>query len=554
LKKIIYSLIIFILSGTFSNAQDQYRLVNFINKIEGNKIVFYNFIQDSGKLLISSSLGVFQIEDSDLTKVSDITGPVNLIGGEIITISGDDIVKSNDYNYLLEFNTLDKSVPTQKIDNQVFMIVNGSLRIYKTPFYNNTFENLSVRSITKNYVGSYSGIFQKENGLKISEIQTNSHIRELNSGVYVCYSALAKIEDDKTIFFRNQYEEIEVLGKSLGSIVDILSVSGNYILFTTKGVYSTDLTNYINPITVNEEDQNPFDRSKWPKFITIYENIDNFKIVQFYFNKTIFNYYPNTKDINPIIRLKEEVKSLVYYDDFVYLLDNKNLKKVRQGRREVVLIKNIQDYHSFLPISRDRILLFSDLGIWLYDLVKNSRKLITTEEVNYGAFYKENNNLAIGTTNGILNFKITDLENISIEFDNKPLESTSSNGYLYFLLILSTATIGYLLSFKVSRPSIPLNTTTNLKEAIDNYIENNLAVVSVKSIETEFNISYTKIKSLYQSPSIGKIIKTKREQLVFELIESRESVSEISAQTGYSESYLKKRIKLITRNNNKYSL
>lgn len=541
MKKFISFGIIFILAGTFSTAQDQYRLVDLVNNIDGEKVVFYNFLQDSDKLLVSSSLGIFQIEDTALFKISDITGPVKLRGGEIVTISRDEIPKSFDYNYLLELNNRERPLPTQKIDDQLFMITNGLLRIYKIQLYTKDFENLSIRSITENYIGSYSGIFQRENKSKISEIQTNSHIRELDSGVFVCYSALAKIEDDKTIFFRNQYEEIEVLGKALGYIVDIISVSGNYILFTTEGVYSTDLKNYLHAIVINKEDQNPFDRIYWPKFISIFEDIDRNKIVQFYFDKTIYNYFISTKNLNPIIELEHEVLHIVQHDAFIFLLDNKHLKKVRQGRKDEILIDQVQELHSFLPINFNRILLFSDLGIWLYDITKNSKVLISAEEVNYGAIYMENNDLVVGTTNGTLNFKITDLEETIIPY-NKSKEKSRANGYLYTIILFLTSIIGYLL-IKGSKSSHSFKTSTNIKEDIDNYIENHLAGVSVKSIETEFSISYTKLKSLYQTQSIGKTIKLKREQLAFELMKNGKSTTEISERTGYSISYLKKLMK-----------
>ena len=166
-----------------------------IQKIYDDK-VFYNFVTYQNELYISSNSGIYKINSSgdDLTLFDgSIIGPINSI-----------FQKNN--NFKIKFIKSPLKFPDfyststsdfAYLENTLFIISRGKLLIYKDLSYEfKPFE--SVRSITKNAVGSYNGIYIK--GKKLNKITyTDGQIKEFDSITFVCYNGLLSYKKIKKL-------------------------------------------------------------------------------------------------------------------------------------------------------------------------------------------------------------------------------------------------------------------------------------------------------------------------------------------------------------------
>ena len=75
---------------------------------------------------------------------------------------------------------------------------------------------------------------------------------------------------------------------------------------------------------------------------------------------------------------------------------------------------------------------------------------------------------------------------------------------------------------------------------IKKFIVKNLTTVTLITLQDKFNLDYNAINNLQKGFSPAKFIKQERNSKAKELFLKEESISKISNNTGYSESYLLK--------------
>ena len=75
---------------------------------------------------------------------------------------------------------------------------------------------------------------------------------------------------------------------------------------------------------------------------------------------------------------------------------------------------------------------------------------------------------------------------------------------------------------------------------IKKFIVKNLTTVTLITLQDKFNLDYNAINNLQKEFSPAKFIKQERNSKAKELFLKEESISKISNNTGYSESYLLK--------------
>ena len=544
MKKIIFILLIFIHYDQTLVAQPRFELNRIINVYNQQEVIFYNFLRNNNDLLIGSSVGVFQINNDKLLNISSIPGPIGLVDRKIVEIARGEINRSLEYTYLLEPHFKSTPVPTIIYNNKLYLIVDGKIRVYLDKKSHKTFEGLSVRSISENFIGTYQGIFQKSSKNIVSDIQTNSYLREINNSLFVCYSGLAIIKGKEEILFRNNLEELEILGKSYGFIVDITTYREKYILFSTKGIYITDLENFIQPIAIPENESDPYNRTNWPKYVFSYIDKGYNDHLLFCLENKIYRYYFETNSLQLYAKLEGEIKYITTYEDHIYVLNQNDLRKIRQGKNDFIILKNTNNFHSFLPLNNNRILLFSDFGIFIHDFLNSLTTSISAEEVNFGAVYSDTDSISIGGVNGITTYKINDLENMVFPITEKNSPRRTNYYFIIGIIALLVFSIYLFMIKKSSKPTIIVSNDIDLKKSIDQYIDDNLEKITIDSITEEYKISYTKLKRMYQPTTIGKLITNKRQKLLLELLDNQEHLSDISRKTGYSITYLKKLISL----------
>ncbi|MDB3902018.1 hypothetical protein N9326_05930, partial [Flavobacteriaceae bacterium] len=166
-----------------------------IDKVYEGKI-FYNFVQYEDELYVSSNKGVFKIESSNNNSLlifkKDIIGPIKT-----------NFSKNQNYKIKFQSPVVEIKPPTflnaitdyAFFNNSLFIIRRGKLVSFKKLSYEySPYE--SVRSITKNTVGSYNGVFI--NGKKLKKLKyTDGQIKEFDNITFVCYKGLLSYENNK---------------------------------------------------------------------------------------------------------------------------------------------------------------------------------------------------------------------------------------------------------------------------------------------------------------------------------------------------------------------
>ena len=120
------------------------------------------------------------------------------------------------------------------------------------------------------------------------------------------------------------------------------------------------------------------------------------------------------------------------------------------------------------------------------------------------------------------------------------MKNTPNSLYFIYILISIIICAALVLIFKFRLNSKVVFTNEELVVDIKKYIDKNLNIVTVNSIQSAFNLEHAAIYHLSSSFKPGEYIKGQRERKAFDLIRSKKSNIEIAKITGYSLSYIKK--------------
>ena len=520
-----------------------------IDKVYEGKI-FYNFVQYEDELYVSSNKGVFKIESSNNNSLlifkKDIIGPIKT-----------NFSKNQNYKIKFQSPVVEIKPPTflnaitdyAFFNNSLFIIRRGKLVSFKKLSYEySPYE--SVRSITKNTVGSYNGIFI--NGKKLKKLKyTDGQIKEFDSITFVCYKGLLSYENNKeTIIYRGNDKRNE---KKYGNIYDIFLINHpNYLVVSSNGLYnynseenSFDLIystqKEIIPARVNKNDTKIGNNG-------IFSFVDNNELISININtletKSLGNWLEN--NVNDILLCDVEPKNIYT------ISENKYLHYYKMSSDGLELIKKTPINLTAHTISDfgNLIFLSGNNGLSIYD--KNKQKMFDgyiLDEFNKNAVYKSANEISFGSIHGVYSFKNLKEFSKNLIFSDFKIEKSYKSEFFFFLIalfILITIVVKKYNSsnkINVSREKLVLN--------IKNFIQNNLNSVTLKMLEDEFDLAYYEINSLDKDFKPAVFIKNSRKIKAQKMFFDKKSMSEIAQKTGYSETYLlKNKTKFINKNYN----
>ena len=520
-----------------------------IDKVYEGKI-FYNFVQYEDELYVSSNKGVFKIESSNNNSLlifkKDIIGPIKT-----------NFSKNQNYKIKFQSPVVEIKPPTflnaitdyAFFNNSLFIIRRGKLVSFKKLSYEySPYE--SVRSITKNTVGSYNGIFI--NGKKLKKLNyTDGQIKEFDSITFVCYKGLLSYENNKeTIIYRGNDKRNE---KKYGNIYDIFLINHpNYLVVSSNGLYnynseenSFDLIystqKEIIPARVNKNDNKIGNNG-------IFSFVDNNELISINVNtletKTLGNWLEN--NVDDILLCDVEPKNIYTISENKYL----HYYKMNSDGLELIEKTPINLTAHTISDFGNLIFLSGNNGLSIYD--KNKRKMFDgyiLDEFNKNAVYKSENEISFGSIHGVYSFKNLKEFSKNLIFTDFKIEKSYKSEFFFFLIalfILITIVVKKYNSsnkINVSREKLVLN--------IKNFIQNNLNSVTLKMLEDEFDLAYYEINSLDKDFKPAVFIKNSRKIKAQKMFFDKKSMSEIAQKTGYSETYLlKNKTKFINKNYN----
>jgi len=496
--------------------------------------VFKNVVINNDNTYVSSNKGLYIINFENLE--------LELYDESIIgEVNSDLTIKSSIYK--IEFIKPPIEIPKEYnntitdfayFKNHLILISRGKILLYK----NNPFKFLpygSVRTISKNAIGTYNGIFINGNKLK-KPLYTDGQIKEIDSTFFICYNGLIEYRKSKEkIIYDNDNSKFS--NSRLGNISDIFSINDSTLLvISSKGLYK-----YNNKKNI---------------FSKVYSKKNEIKIIKNKINDRIknnneFHFIDGEKYIS--INILDFSKRVVYEnipDEIIDILEcsidgnilyaigkDKSLLKLKGSKNHIKLLKKyklnnsahtVSDYLDLIFISGDE-----GLSVFVKSIEKTHQQLII-DEFNKNAVFKSENQISFGSIHGI--YKINDVNELTKSSYLTNLDNYNQSEYNYENLIIIFVVLLFLLSTRIFKTKKLSN--EELVIEIKKYINKNLKTVTLNSLEDKFNLDYSAINNLQNEFRPAKYIKNKRNEIAKEMFLNGEKVSKISKKTGYSESYL----------------
>ena len=517
-------------------AQNKYTLISMYDDKN-----YYSIVDYGENIYLGTDKGIYKVDQSNNIFLFDdqIIGSIN------------SSLKKKDLN--IKFLNPPQFVPLQEEysnsisdllirDKDLFIISRGKLFVFRELWYNFTpYE--SVRSITKNYIGSYSGIY-KDNGLVDYPTYTNGQIKEFDEVTFICYDGLVEIINDQVNFIY----DYQLDDKKLGRFSNIFKLSkSHFIVISSKGIFQFN--------SKNDEFKLIYDSNNSPVVPTrkIFRNGYEFREFGFSFaHKNSFNLMNlETFEVSKFTfdKLSENIVDIVNKGSHYYLIsDQKKLYKLYidfnnptdSKRNQIVEVINLHHPKHTIEMFDGYIVLIGNNGLSIYDT--NNGKMyerLLTEEFNKGAVFLDDKSLKIGGLYGVYSFENFDFKLKNI-LKNMPSKSMPTN-YWMILFFMSLMLIGVLTYLFISSRTEKNSVKENLLDEIKDYINKNISEITINSITEKFNLDYNQLYKLNNEFKPGKYISDQRQKIAAQLIKKDKHLKEIAEKTGYSQSYLIRR-------------
>ena len=522
MKKIILIAIIFI-SWQIKSQEKGYKLENLISQLNDSELVAFNLIIDDEKeVLIATNQGVFTLEKGNISnQVSEIAkwARFDFSTKTFKSTTKLELVERNEF--LIEISE----------DNFYYRIIDRRLVVYTKRIYQKYLEDKSIRAISKEFIGTYDGIYDSNlKRLDNYPSYSSGKIRKFDNKTFVLYDGLFYAEDNQTHYFKSILGEIEIDGQSIGFGIDVLPLKQDqYLLFTSKGVWKTDLlkAEAVDLSTLQ-------DRHKFVKLIHQYEDDDRI----LYILDNQLKLLGSDLKSEVIIYFEEEILDItkIQNGSDIYFLSNQSIGMIRNSKIEKI-VENSAGFHTIMPLS-DQLVLTSDQGLFRLDNKTIALNKVITEEFNKQSLEVMQDSIWAGSVSGLYKMALRDFET----YESKEIKPKKSSVFQWILYCLITVLfiIILILTYKLTSRSkaIQINEAVT-KEMIVKFLKDNIETVTLISIQNEFNISYRKLVSILgESP--GKVIEFERKKILYAKSNKGKSIEELSKLTGYSVQYLKK--------------
>lgn len=540
---VIVTITIYPLS-VFSNNLSNYQL-----KSVSSHFYFYNFCMKDGELLIGSDHGILKFKKTSEIIIVDANqkGYVYLENNKLVTsnvyVNGN---STPEYTSLLPTEFKTKSIIGTIQNNTILIIAKGQLFIYKKGIYKyNT--DLSIRSISKNYIGSYNGIYYK--GAKSTNLKyTNGFIREYPDETFICYDGIYRI--NKTNVENYGYLAGEKFSNlNLGKAFDIYKVnSKEFLVFSNTGLFTTNLKDFAKKIISVKSGEEP-------RFINTM-NRNEIPVYLFFSQKnTIYRYTLSSGELIKTLQIDSNFGDIedCYFDPMVmgkiYIITKDKLLQANATARNTyntnILNENLDSNHQIINYD-DNLLITSNSGLSLYNLAtKKLSKNIIRDEFNKRAVYVTDGVVYLGTISGYYELnqtQINQLVNLAENNEDIQFKVSQNENYIVIFILGSLCLILTILSsilWKKNKLKIEKKLIFSKTEII-NYIEENIESVTIYNICENFKITSQQLITILNNEKPGELIRKKRIEIVTRMRKQKKDLETIAKATGFSVSYLKK--------------
>ncbi len=535
----------FILIQLLSYASEADTVLNMVI----SKPYFYNLVQnDKGDFYAGTSNGVYELKGEKTSHFDSKSGYVKIgVNGKIeIDSTGISSHESTQYLYLLPYPNEKRQEYHSGNEQQFYIVSGGRLFIFDIVPYSITHRNQSVRSITKNVVGTYSGVYYKGAKMEFPTL-TDGYIREFGDTIFICYGGLFMITPQKTANFLTETPYSAYIDSIEVGYVDDIFYSRQYhsfIFSSSNGVYSMgeDMKSpkKIYPVSNGE-----------PVVLLGVKDGFIFTVA----NKLI-SYSSKDDRIAYLDSTSENIISGYKLNNrIIYTLSNHTLYR-SSTTGYFKKVANFNDAHTLLAINEKELIIAGNQGLYHFNIeTKTTSNIIYGVEFNRKALYIENNKLYAGSINGLYTIDLSQIQKL---INRNKINLDKSNNLITYLY-WGTAAVLVILVFlfiifrlrqqliksrkKIMEVQAEVDSVKEKKldkNMIEQFIRENLSTASIKSINEQFNTNTSQIYALLEPDKPGTIIQKLRLEMVMEMKKSGADAQQISEISGLSESYIKK--------------
>lgn len=519
-----------------------------------SKPYFYNLAKTAdNKIYVGSSDGIMQIDGIKVSQYDMAKGYVMLSEKGIPTIdtTGIRYYKERKFLHLLPFPEMNRDEYHSNAGDYFYICSGGRIYIFDIVPYEYSYPNHSIRTISKDFVGTYSGIYFKEKKLDnpIANF-TDGYIRQYGDKAFICNYELSILKNDASLtdsvvwganYFRYQNEHNPFTNDIFPS-----PDKQHYFLATQNKLLLVD--------TGFTRDSVLFEHNKKDAPIELITQCPT--SLMFTVNEELYGYTYGSGKIDSFIKLKEPIQGGEYFENQVYLITSRAFYRINSGQKLEKLV-HLEKAHSLLMISGSEFIISTDLGLYLFNVASRSLSIIIKGvEFNKKALYKNDNFIYAGSVNGLYKIRIIDIPAIiemnksNLQLANKSKEKTIiivMSAFFLLVLVFSIALFRRKLNAaketieilrKPAEPVEPEEPVT--KEKMEEFIKNNISTVSIKMLMNEFKMNAPQLYIILNPDKPGALIQKIRLEQFKKMKTEGKTNREISEVIGLSVSYLKK--------------
>jgi hypothetical protein len=424
--------------------------------------------------------------------------------------------------------------PCNLNQNQI-SIRNGELLIAHVQTSNIERSGESIRFIGKKHIGTYSGAYH--NGKALKNIQhCSGAIRMFKDTTYVCWDGLSIYYNDSLInnFSGNVVGNFQLQEKNYGRLGDIYVKNDSWTLFTTTGIFRLNTSSKVLDTIYELRNQSETRHSP------ILNNSNDIAYHNIWLKlqkdgsiASIDSFESNILDIS------RSIKPLITTEQGLFEYDF-------DSREQTLIVPGT--FHNSEWLNNEFIIATSNYGMLRIDATTKFIDTLFHNEFNHNSLLIIGDSIFAGATNGL--YKITRQYFIKEKIPKPIRISTNATSSLTYILLLVVLFISFLLAQlrciqkKNSDPQLNYKSPKEVitRDSILNFIKEHIKTVTIDNLRNHFNLSQNALYELCQPESPGKIIRDERIIIVKELLENDAPIETLIEQSGFSKSYLTRKI------------
>jgi hypothetical protein len=538
----LFLIALFICQGISAQIKD-----TVLVKMETNPFYFNLLKSNEGEIFAGTSKGIFKISEQTLEKVDEQEGYIGFDekGKLIIQKEGIKNYVERRFLNLLPFPDQVREEFHAGTEQNFYIVSNGMLHSYEIVPYKLTFQNMSVRTISPNFVGTYSGVFFYNQKLQTPTF-SDGYIREFEGKAFIGYHDLIIKQIPES---GNPISEVnDIVHAFTHQVEDVFFCSFDkryYVATKSKLVrLSRDLNSY--EILYKTDPGNTAFLGEMKK--SIYMASNNQLILYSTSLQSIDTLYQHTE---PILGGYTSVRN-------VYFLTENGFHVLNSDGSYQKLV-DLRSAHTVLPISSTENIIATNIGLWYFNSTSQQLdELIPGVEFNRKALHKEGDTISAGSIKGLYTFSVNTIPELIKR--NQPINTNSVIKYRNEIFLIAFAVLlilGLLIrelikgrrrikyfEFQLEQiqadQELPSAETQVNREDIEEFIKEKLAEASLKSITENFQITTSQVYSILKPDKPGTIIQELRTEMVLDMRNKGMLTKDIAIATGLSPSYIRK--------------